>query len=38
MEACGVDVYQTARENGFPIQVVKTHEEGQDIFGLVLVD
>jgi predicted metal-binding protein len=38
MEACGVDVYKTARENGFPIQVVKTHEEGQNIFGLILVE
>jgi hypothetical protein len=38
MEACGVDVYQTARGNGFPIQVVRTYEEGQNIFGLILAD
>jgi len=38
MEACGVDVFQTARENGFPIQVVRTQEEAQNIFGLILVD
>jgi len=38
MEACGIDVYQTARKNGFPIHVVRTHEEEQNIFGLVLVE
>lgn len=38
MEACGVDVFQTARRNGFPIQVVKTQEDAQNIFGLILVE
>jgi predicted metal-binding protein len=38
MEACGVDVFKTARDNGFPIRVVRTHEEEQNIFGLILVD
>ncbi len=38
MEACGVDVFATARGNGFPIQVVRTPEEEQNIFGLILVD
>ncbi len=38
MEACGVDVFKTARGNGFPIQVVRTPEEEQNIFGLILVD
>jgi predicted metal-binding protein len=38
MEACGVDVFQTARKNGFPIEVVRSHEEEQNIFGLILVD
>lgn len=38
MEACGVDVFATARGNGFPIQVVRTPEEQQNIFGLILVD
>ncbi|MBM4307515.1 MAG: DUF2284 domain-containing protein [Deltaproteobacteria bacterium] len=38
MEACGVDVFQTARGNGFPIQVVRTYEEEQNLFGLILVD
>jgi predicted metal-binding protein len=38
MEACGIDVFRTARDNGFPIQVVRTHEEGRNIFGLILVE
>lgn len=36
IEACGIDVYKTARDNGFPIEVVKTHEEERDIFELIL--
>ena len=38
MEACGIDVFKTARDNGFPIEVVKTHEDERDVFGLVLVE
>lgn len=38
MEACGVDVFKTARENGFPIQVVRDPDQEQNIFGLILVD
>ncbi|MBM4278282.1 MAG: DUF2284 domain-containing protein [Deltaproteobacteria bacterium] len=38
MEACGVDVYKTARGNGFSIRVVRTPEEEQNIFGLILVE
>jgi predicted metal-binding protein len=38
MEACGIDVFKTARGNGFPIEVVKTHEEERNIFGLILVE
>ena len=38
MEACGIDVYKTAMENGFPINVVRTHEEERNHFGLVLVE
>lgn len=38
MEACGIDVYQTARNNGFFIQPLKTKEEPQNIYGLMLVD
>jgi predicted metal-binding protein len=38
MEACGIDVFKTARENGFPIEVAKTREEERNIFGLILVE
>ena len=38
MEACGIDVFKTARDNGFPIEVLKTREEERDIFGLILVE
>jgi hypothetical protein len=38
MEACGIDVFKTARDNGFPIQVVKTQDEERNIFGVLLVE
>jgi predicted metal-binding protein len=38
MEACGIDVYATARSVGLPIRVVKTHAQGRDMYGLVLVE
>jgi predicted metal-binding protein len=38
MEACGIDVFKTARDNGFSINVVKTHGEEKNIYGLVLVE
>lgn len=38
MEACGIDVFKTARENGFPIDVLKSAEEARNCFGLILVD
>jgi len=38
MEACGIDVFKTARDNGFPIEVVQTREEERNIFGLILVE
>jgi predicted metal-binding protein len=38
MEACGIDVFKTARDNGFPIEVLRTREEERDIFGLILVE
>jgi len=38
MEACGIDVFKTARDNGFPIEVIKTHEEERNIYGLILVE
>ena len=38
MEACGIDVYSTARRNGFSINVVRSRKDEQHYFGLVLVD
>jgi predicted metal-binding protein len=38
MEACGIDVYKTARENGFHIEVVRTHEEERNFYGVILVE
>lgn len=38
MEACGIDVYQTVRNNDWGIEVVETHEHTQQDFGVVLVE
>ena len=38
MEACGIDVFATARAAGFPIQVVTDHDCEQNYYGLVLVE
>jgi hypothetical protein len=38
MEACGIDVFKTARDNGFPIEVLRTRDKGRNMFGLVLVE
>jgi predicted metal-binding protein len=38
MEACGIDVFKTARDNGFHIGVVRTRDDEMNIFGLVLVE
>ena len=38
MEACGIDVFQTARNNGYHIEVVKTHSSRQNYFALVLIE
>ena len=38
MEAAGIDVYATARGNGFPIDVVTDHACPQNYYGLVLVE
>jgi predicted metal-binding protein len=38
MESCSIDVFKTARDNGFPVEVVKTHQEERNIFGLILVE
>lgn len=38
MEACGIDVYATARSNGFPIEVVTDRTCDQNYYGVILVD
>ncbi len=38
MESCGIDVYATARANGFPIEVVKNSKCDQNYYGLLLVE
>jgi len=38
MEACGIDVYQTARNNGFSIKPLREKSETQNDYCLMLVD
>ena len=38
MEACGIDVFATARRAGFPIEIVRTRRDQRNYFGLVGVD
>lgn len=38
MEACGIDVYSTARNNGFPINVLKSKDEERNHYGLLLIE
>jgi len=38
MEASGIDVFATARGNGFPLEVVRDRSCQQNYYGLVLVD
>ena len=38
MEAAGIDVYQTARQAGFEIHVVRDKKEPFNVFGLVLLE
>ncbi len=37
MEACGIDVFATARKHGFEIDVVRSRRDPQHYFGLVLI-
>jgi hypothetical protein len=37
-EAAGIDVYATARGNGFPIEVVRDEGCEQNYYGLVLIE
>jgi predicted metal-binding protein len=38
MEACGIDVFATARGNGFPIEVVRDYSQPQHYYGVVMVE
>ena len=38
MEACGIDVYQTARGNGFSIEVVVKQTCPQNYYGILLLE
>ena len=38
MEACGIDVYATARQNDFPIEVLKDYSCKGNYYGLILID
>ncbi len=38
MEACGIDVYQTARNAGFQIEVAKDYDSPTNYFALLLVE
>jgi len=38
MEACGIDVFQTARAHGLPIRVLRSHSEERDIYGVILIE
>jgi predicted metal-binding protein len=38
MEACGIDVFKTARKNGFSIEVIRSFEEVRNAFGVILVE
>jgi predicted metal-binding protein len=38
MEACGVDVFQTVRANGFPLEVVRRRDCRQNYYAVVLIE
>jgi len=38
MEGCGIDVYQTARNNGFFIETLREKTQTQNVYCLMLVD
>jgi predicted metal-binding protein len=38
MEACGIDVFATARQHGCTIDVVRRRDDPQHYFGLVLIE
>jgi predicted metal-binding protein len=38
MEACGIDVFETVRANGWPIMVLKDLQSDGNYYGLLLID
>lgn len=38
MESCGIDVFETAHRNGYPIEVVKNYKCPENYYGLVLIE
>lgn len=38
MEACGIDVFQTARNHGLPIETLREKSETQNLYSVLLVD
>jgi predicted metal-binding protein len=38
MEACGIDVYETAHRAGFPLQVVTCREDKPNFYSMLLVE
>jgi len=38
MESCGIDVFRTVKEHGFPIEVVRERKDRKDLYGVVLVE
>ncbi|MDD3344845.1 MAG: DUF2284 domain-containing protein [Candidatus Omnitrophica bacterium] len=38
LEACGIDVYSTVRNNGYPIKVLKDSSCRGNYYGIVLID
>ena len=38
MEACGIDVFSTVSQAGFPIEVVRSRRQCPNFYGLILVD
>jgi len=38
MEACGIDVFATARRTGMHLEVLRDREAEQDAYGLVLIE
>ncbi|MCK9432273.1 MAG: DUF2284 domain-containing protein [Candidatus Omnitrophica bacterium] len=38
MEACGIDVYSTVKNNGYPIKVLKDGNCKGNYYGVVLIE